>query len=54
MGTLEVGQQLGDYEILGKIGAGGMGTVYKARNVISQRVEAIKVSVENYWAENAC
>jgi eukaryotic-like serine/threonine-protein kinase len=38
-----VGQRLGDYEILGVLGAGGMGRVYKVRNVISDRVEAMKV-----------
>jgi serine/threonine-protein kinase len=37
------GQRLGDYEILGVLGAGGMGKVYKVRNVISDRVEAMKV-----------
>ncbi len=38
-----VGQKLGDYEILGILGAGGMGKVYKVRNVISDRVEAMKI-----------
>src|SRR5580704_5232551 len=38
-----VGQKLGDYEILGVLGAGGMGKVYKVRNVISDRIEAMKI-----------
>ena len=33
----------GDYEILGVLGAGGMGKVYKVRNVLSDRVEAMKI-----------
>jgi serine/threonine protein kinase len=39
----ETGKRVGDYEILGVLGAGGMGRVYKVRNVISDRVEAMKV-----------
>ncbi|MHB8502766.1 MAG: serine/threonine protein kinase [Candidatus Acidiferrales bacterium] len=38
-----IGQKLGDYEILGILGAGGMGKVYKVRNTISDRVEAMKI-----------
>jgi serine/threonine-protein kinase len=38
-----IGQRLGDYEILGILGAGGMGKVYKVRNTISDRVEAMKI-----------
>jgi serine/threonine-protein kinase len=43
MGEYAVGQRIGDYEILGVLGAGGMGKVYKVRNVISDRVEAMKI-----------
>jgi serine/threonine-protein kinase len=39
----EVGSRVGDYEVLQVLGAGGMGRVYKVRNVISERVEAMKV-----------
>ncbi|HEY2823436.1 MAG TPA: protein kinase [Candidatus Acidoferrum sp.] len=37
------GQHVGDYEVISILGAGGMGKVYKVRNVISERVEAMKV-----------
>ena len=38
-----VGQHIGDYEILSILGMGGMGKVYKVRNVIADRVEAMKI-----------
>jgi serine/threonine protein kinase len=37
----------GDYEILGVLGSGGMGKVYKVRNVLSDRIEAMKVLLPN-------
>ncbi|ABF43235.1 serine/threonine protein kinase [Candidatus Koribacter versatilis Ellin345] len=37
------GTQIGAYEIVGPIGNGGMGEVYKVRHTISQRTEAMKV-----------
>ena len=40
---IQVGQRIGDYEVVGKLGAGGLGVVYEARHVISQRAEAMKV-----------
>ncbi|MBL8177875.1 MAG: protein kinase [Bryobacterales bacterium] len=39
----QVGQRVGDYEIVQVLGAGGMGKVYKVRNTISDRFEAMKV-----------
>lgn len=36
-------QRIGDYEVLGVLGAGGMGKVYRVRNVISDRIEAMKI-----------
>jgi len=41
--SLQPGMQVGDYQILRELGAGGMGKVFQVRNVISDRVEAMKV-----------
>ncbi len=41
------GDRIGDYEVLASLGAGGMGSVYKVRHAISQRVEALKVILPN-------
>ena len=41
--TLGVGAKLGPYEILGPIGAGGMGEVYRARDTKLKRDVAVKV-----------
>ena len=39
----ETSRRVGDYEILSLLGSGGMGKVFKVRNVISDRIEAMKV-----------
>ena len=39
----ETPKRIGDYEILGVLGSGGMGQVFKVRNVISERIEAMKI-----------
>jgi eukaryotic-like serine/threonine-protein kinase len=49
--TFAPGQNVGQYEILSVLGAGGMGQVYRVRNIISNRVEAMKVLLPNFTAE---
>ena len=43
MPTLQSGSHVGSYEILGPIGSGGMGEVYRARDTRLKRDVAIKV-----------
>ncbi len=38
-----LGQTVGDYQVIEILGAGGMGTVYKVKHLISDRLEAIKL-----------
>ncbi len=47
----ETGQRVGDYEVIAPLGAGGMGRVYKVRNVISNREEAMKILLPDFASD---
>ena len=47
---LEVGSGIGDYKVVELLGAGGMGQVYKVQNLLSNRIEALKVLVPDVRA----
>ncbi|HET8948733.1 MAG TPA: serine/threonine-protein kinase, partial [Candidatus Polarisedimenticolia bacterium] len=48
--SLPAGLRLGPYELVGQLGAGGMGEVYRARDTRLQRTVAIKVLPEKHAA----
>jgi Tol biopolymer transport system component len=48
MATVTPGTRFGVYEVIDAIGAGGMGTVYRARDTRLPREVAIKVSAEKF------
>ena len=45
--------RIGSYEILGILGQGGMGTVYRARQSNPDRIVALKVVNPGLWSESA-
>jgi eukaryotic-like serine/threonine-protein kinase len=49
---LTPGENLGPYEILSALGAGGMGEVYKARDTRLDRTVAIKLIPDHIAARN--
>ena len=48
---MNAGDQLGHYEIIGPLGAGGMGEVYRARDTTLDRDVAIKVLPDGFAAD---
>ena len=49
--SLESGSRLGPYEILSALGAGGMGEVYRARDIRLDRDVAIKILPDVFTAD---
>jgi serine/threonine protein kinase len=49
--SLNIGDRIGDYEIVRALGIGGMGEVYQVHNSITQRIEAIKILLPNLLEE---
>jgi serine/threonine protein kinase len=41
--AFEAGQRIGDYEVVARLGAGGLGVVYEVQHLISARREAMKI-----------
>src|SRR5579871_4021864 len=41
--SYKAGSVIGDYVVIGTVGADGMGTVYKVQHVITERIEAMKL-----------
>jgi len=49
--SFEVGSTIGDYRIISVIGRGGMGKVFKVRNLLSDRIEAMKILLPDVNAQ---
>ena len=41
--TIQIGDVVGDYRVIGIAGSGGMGAVYKIEHLITKRIEAMKL-----------
>jgi serine/threonine protein kinase len=41
--SIQAGEKIGEYEVVTKLGAGGLGVVYEVRHLISERREAMKI-----------
>jgi hypothetical protein len=45
---MKIGEIIGDYQVMGLLDAGGMGRVYRVRNLILDREEALKVLLPDF------
>ena len=41
--NFQIGDTIGDYQIVDVLGRGGMGKLFRVRNLISERVDALKI-----------
>lgn len=48
--SLQIGETVGDYQVTGVLGHGGMGRVFRVRHTISQREEAMKIVLPDFEA----
>jgi serine/threonine-protein kinase len=47
-----IGDRIGDYQVIGELGKGGMARVYKVRNTISEQVQAMKVMLPDLASDS--
>ena len=45
--SFRVGDSIGEYKIVGPLGRGGMGQVFRVEHAMTKRVEAMKVLVKH-------
>ncbi len=48
--SFQIGETVGDYQVTGVLGRGGMGSVFRVRHTISQREEAMKIVLPDFEA----
>lgn len=48
---IQIGDKVGDYEVVGILGRGGMGKVFRVRSLLTLREEAMKVIAEDLGAQ---
>src|SRR5215469_10522294 len=50
--SFQVGAIISSYKILGILGSGGMGEVYKVEHTLTKRIEAMKVVISDHLADS--
>lgn len=49
---IQIGDIFGDYQVTGVLGRGGMGKVYRVRNLVTDREDAMKVALSDVEADS--